>query len=75
MPRRDGTGLMGIGSMRGRGFGLRNEKYMYGRGRCFVYGLGIRRGFGIESNKELLQKQKEILELRLKAVEKQLEEL
>ncbi|MDD4780561.1 MAG: DUF5320 domain-containing protein [Tissierellia bacterium] len=75
MPRRDGTGPMGMGSMTGRGFGLRKNNNMYG-GRCFGHGLG--RGFDCRydylSNKEMLQKQKEILQIRLKAIEDQLDE-
>lgn len=65
MPRRDGTGPIGMGSMIGRRFGLRKNNYMYGR-RCFDF------RYDYEPNKEMLQKQKEILETRLKAIEKQL---
>lgn len=70
MPRRDGTGPMGMGVMTGRGFGFR-DKSIYGRGNCFGYGFGCDR-FGYESNKELLHKQKEILQIQLKALEKQI---
>ncbi|MGD9566915.1 MAG: DUF5320 domain-containing protein [Sedimentibacter sp.] len=75
MPRRDGTGPMGMNSMPARGFGFRKDNSIYGRGNCYGYGLGNGLGcrFGYESNKELLQKKKEILEIQLKIIEKQLE--
>lgn len=76
MPRRDGTGPMGMGAMTKRGFGTRKNNYIYGRENC--YGLGLGSGFRCrnvnESNKELLQKEKEILQIKLKAIEKQIDE-
>jgi len=83
MPRRDGTGPM-CGTMTGRGLGLctGTNAVRYGAG----LGLGCRRGFGggsgrgfaanqnsAKTNKDLLQEQKEILETRLKFIDKQLE--
>ena len=50
MPRRDGTGPMGAGSMTGRGFGLctgaNAVKYGAGLGMGLGLGLACRRGFG-----------------------------
>lgn len=75
MPRRDGTGPRGMGPMTGRGFGFRKNNSIYRRGNCYGYGIGYGFGcrFGYESNKELLQKKKEILEIQLKDIEKQIE--
>ncbi|NLY87855.1 MAG: DUF5320 domain-containing protein [Clostridiales bacterium] len=70
MPRGDGTGPKGAGSMTGRGLGL---------------GLACRRGFGrgfgrgleasSQTQKELLSEQKTILQERLEAIDKELENL
>ena len=50
MPRRDGTGPMGAGSMTGRGLGLctgaNTVKYGAGIGMGLGLGLACRRGFG-----------------------------
>ncbi len=50
MPRRDGTGPMGVGSMTGRGLGLctgaNAVKYGAGIGMGLGLGLACRRGFG-----------------------------
>ncbi|QAT60981.1 hypothetical protein EQM13_04985 [Acidilutibacter cellobiosedens] len=50
MPRRDGTGPMGAGSMTGRGLGLctgaNAVKYGAGLGMGIGLGLACRRGFG-----------------------------
>ena len=50
MPRRDGTGPMGTGSMTGRGLGLCTEataaKNRPGPGMGLGLGLACRRGFG-----------------------------
>ena len=50
MPRRDGTGPMGAGSMTGRGFGsctgANAVKYSAGLGLGLGLGLACRRGFG-----------------------------
>lgn len=65
MPRRDGTGPMGIGSMTCRRSRLINNNNRYGR-RYFDF------KYDYDTNKEVLQKQKEILETKLKAIEEQL---
>ena len=50
MPRRDGTGPMGAGSMTGRGLGFctgaNAVKYGAGLGMGLGFGLACRRGFG-----------------------------
>ena len=50
MPRRDGTGPLGGGSMTGRGFGLCTganvARYGAGLGMGLGLGLACRRGFG-----------------------------
>lgn len=50
MPRRDGTGPMGVGSMTGRGLGFctgaNAVKYGAGLGIGLGLGLAYRRGFG-----------------------------
>ena len=73
MPRRDGTGPMGAGSMTGRGFGL-------GLACRRGFGRGLGRGFAVNQNssktqKELLQEQKDLLKNRLDVIDKQLENL
>ncbi len=91
MPRRDGTGPMGAGSMTGRGLGVctgANAGLGMGLGlglacrRGFGRGLGrgFGRGFGInqtssKSQKELLEEQKTMLQDRLEVIDKQLENL
>ncbi|MDD2234951.1 MAG: DUF5320 domain-containing protein [Desulfitobacteriaceae bacterium] len=92
MPRRDGTGPMGAGSMTGRGLGLCTDanvvKYGVGLGTGVGLGLACRRGFGrgfgrgfavsqtsSKTPKELLNEQKTILQDRLEAIDKQLEDL
>ena len=89
MPRRDGTGPMGRGSMTGRGFGVCTGAKASGFGRGMGMGLGLgfrgcRRGFGFSgvtvnnvastSDKECLAEQKDLLEKRLELINKQLEE-
>ena len=84
MPRRDGTGPMGNGSMTGRSMGFCVKAGIAGVG--VGLGLGCRRGFrrwfGVNNDfgqisngtgKESLQAEKEILKNRLEAIEKQLE--
>lgn len=71
MPRRDGTGPMGAGSMTGRGLGLVCR-------RGFDRGFG--RGFAVnqttsKTQKELLQEQKDMLQNRIEVIDKQLENL
>lgn len=84
MPRRDGTGPMGRGSMTGRGMGpCCNANDVGGRG--LGLGLACRRGFGRRGNfnnitdskneKELLREQKEILEHKLNLINEQLNDL
>ncbi|MEA4889878.1 MAG: DUF5320 domain-containing protein [Clostridiaceae bacterium] len=86
MPRRDGTGPMGAGSLTGRGLGLcastDTVKYGTGFGRGLGFGLACRRGFGrgivvnqngSKTQKELLQEQKNVLKSQLEVIDKQLE--
>ena len=88
MPRRDGTGPMGAGSMTGRGLGLctgaNAVKYGAGLGMGLGLGLACRRGFGrgfavnqtsSKTQKELLNEQKAMLQDRLEVIEKQMENL
>ncbi len=86
MPRRDGTGPMGAGSMTGRGLGLCTgaNAVKYGAGLGLGLGLACRRGFGrgfavnqnsSKTQKELLQEQKNVLKSRLDVIDKQLENL
>ncbi|PHJ36910.1 hypothetical protein P378_19550 [Desulforamulus profundi] len=90
MPRRDGTGPMGLGSMTGRGLGFCTgaNAVKYGAGLGLGLGLGCRRGLGrgfgrnfavdqtsSKTQKELLQEQKDLLQSRLEVIDKQLENL
>ena len=90
MPRRDGTGPMGGGSMTGRGLGLwcGASAVKYGAGLGMGLGLACRRGFGrgfgrgfamnqtsSKTQKELLNEQKTMLQDRLEVIDKQLESL
>jgi hypothetical protein len=90
MPRRDGTGPMGAGTMIGRGLGLCTgaNAVRYGTGFRMGLGLACRRGFGggfgrgfavnetsPKTQKELLQEQKAILQNRIEVIDKQLENL
>lgn len=88
MPRRDGTGPMGAGSMTGRGLGLctgaNAVKYGAGLGMGLGLGFACRRGFGrgfafnqtfSKTQKELLNEQKTMLQDRLEVIDKQLENL
>jgi hypothetical protein len=92
MPRRDGTGPMGVGSMTGRGLGICTGasavKYGAGLGMGLGLGFACRRGFsrgfgrGFAGNrtssktqKELLSRQKTMLQDRLDVIDKQLENL
>lgn len=85
MPRRDGTGPMGSGSMTGRGLGLCIGANVIKTAIDFGLGLGFRRGRGQgvgrffnvnqsdpKTKKELLQKQKEILQSRIEVIDKQM---
>lgn len=76
MPRRDGTGPWGQGTMTGRGFGPCAGFTGYygpgrGRGRGFGYGLMT----STKDDKQVLQDQKELLENRLKDINNQLEDI
>jgi hypothetical protein len=82
MPRRDGTGPMGMGAMAGRGLGNYTGENVvkYAAG----LGLGCRRGFSrnfledttmFKTQKELLIEQKELLDRRLDVISKRLESL
>lgn len=88
MPRRDGTGPMGAGSMTGRGLGLCTGasavKYGAGLGMGLGLGFACRRGFArgfafkqtsSKTQKELLNEQKIMLQDRLEVIDKQLENL
>jgi hypothetical protein len=83
MPRKDGTGPMGQGSMTGRGFGFctktnANAGLGFNNGRGVGAGYGCKRGFGgFYANqysglteKELLEDQKELIQKRLDAINK-----
>lgn len=83
MPRRDGTGPMGMGSRTGRGIGLCNVTKVMGAigGAGLRLGLGFRGGFGrnassnvinAQNQKDLLMEEKAILENRLSSVNSQL---
>ncbi|WP_102400395.1 DUF5320 domain-containing protein [Haloimpatiens massiliensis] len=83
MPRRDGTGPTGMGSMTGRGLGLCNVAKVAGAigGLGLGLGLGCRRGFrrnsfnnsiNIENQRDLLMEEKAILENKLKLLNEQL---
>lgn len=86
MPRRDGTGPTGVGSMTGRGLGLCTGANAIRHGAGFGMGLKLacRRGFGrgfavnqtsSKTRKELLQEQKDILQNHLEVIDKKLENL
>jgi len=90
MPRRDGTGPMGAGSMTGRGLGncIAANTVKYGAGLGLGLGLACRRGFGrgfgrgfvvnqtsSKTQEELLNEQKTMLKNRLEVIDKQLENL
>ncbi len=78
MPRMDGTGPLGQGSMTGRERGVctgaRTAGYGCGVGRGFGRGIGICRTVRADS-RDLLTAEKEALENRLAFVEKRLEEV
>jgi hypothetical protein len=91
MPRMDGTGPMGAGSMLGRGLGICTDangvKFGAGYGRGLGLGFGCRRGFGRgfgrgftinrlspKAQEELFHQEKTILQERLEAIDKQLDD-
>lgn len=77
MPRRDGTGPMGRGSMSGKGLGVcsgMNARSLNRGNGC----RGNRRSFienetVAKNREELLTEEKELLEIRLDIIKKQLE--
>ena len=83
MPRGDGTGPMGMGSMTGRGAGYcaglavpgaRNAPGMFGGFGCRRGAGGKMRGAGFQANeKELLVQQMNLLEKQLQEVKKRLD--
>ena len=88
MPGRDGTGPMGAGTMTGRGLGpcAGAGALKLGAGLAIGLGLGLacRHGFGRgfansrtspKTQKKLLNEQKTMLQDRLEAIEKQMENL
>ncbi|QXM05513.1 DUF5320 domain-containing protein [Crassaminicella indica] len=71
MPRLDGTGPMGMGAGTGRRRGncnIYNDSVRYNRG--YGRGLGLCRWIG--SEKEFLERRKEILENELEAIKDRL---
>lgn len=86
MPRMDGTGPMGAGTMTGRGLGLctNNEVRKSNFGMGFGRGRNCRRGLGRDfttnqitskTQKELLNAQKATLQSQLEAIDKKLDNL
>lgn len=83
MPRRDGTGPMGAGSMTGRGLGFctgaNAVKYVAGLGMGLGLGLARRRGFGrgfargFVVNQTSSKTQKELLQEQKTMLQDQLE--
>lgn len=86
MPRGDGTGPMGRGSMTGRGMGFCVRTFE--TGETSYIGGGIRRGFrrwfgrgctvmnaSAENKKEFLEDEKNFLQRRLESLEKELEKM
>jgi hypothetical protein len=76
MPGRDGTGPLGQGAMTGRGLGVcfAESRPIYGRGLGLGRGLNCRRVINpvYADSKEVLVAQKAVLEARLEAINKQL---
>lgn len=75
MPGRDGTGPIGARSMTGRGLGFcaGANAVRYSAGFGMRSGLACRHG--AETQKQLLQEQKDRLKNRLKVIDMQLENL
>lgn len=67
MPRRDGTGPIGQGSMTGRGLGFSHRR---GFGRCLP---GNQRTS--KTQEEFLQEQKNLLRNRIEVIDRQLKNL
>jgi hypothetical protein len=70
MPRRDGTGPNGYGPLTGRRMGNCNRR----DGNRTGFGMGYGRNLQSSYTKEDLLKEKELLEQRLKDIDKNLEE-
>ena len=78
MPQRDGTGPMGQGPLTGRGFGPCEGTRPFGRGRGFGRGFGRGRCWQAmpfaqltkEEETAELKREKELIEKRLKELEK-----
>ena len=85
MPGKDGTGVMGHGAKSGRGLGncTGANAVRKGTGLGLGLGQGYRRGIPnfdadptvAETQKELRQEQKKLLERKLDSISKQLESL
>lgn len=81
MPRRDGTGPIGAGPMTGRGLGWCTGVNAGWYGAGFGLGRACRRGFGrwfggggyVNTPKEMLEMQKEMLQNSLNTINKQLQ--
>ncbi len=83
MPRRDGTGPMGAGSMTGRGLGsctgAKAVKYGAGLGLGLGLRLACRRGFGrgfgrgVAANQDSSKTQKELLQEQQAVLKNRLE--
>ena len=74
MPRRNGAGPKGAGSMTGRGFGLCSGT------KAVKHGAGLEMGLaaietGSKQQKELLQEQRSLLQNRLEIIDKRLKGL
>jgi hypothetical protein len=63
MPRRDGTGPQGFGTMTGRKMGICNRGFSYGRYQS-----------PIKETKDDLLREKELLEQRIKNIDRQLKD-
>lgn len=80
MPRRDGTGPMGRGTMSGKGMGFCNEsKFINGMGMgAGCRGsrrMGFRSNINLEDEKSILNSQKNLLENDLNSIKERLEVL
>ena len=75
MPRRDGTGPMGLGSRTGRGMGPCCGGYGSGGGYGMGMGYGRTGRMSKEDKKEMLKEESQYLKEDLDAIEKELAEL
>ncbi|MCX7884198.1 MAG: DUF5320 domain-containing protein [Caloramator sp.] len=80
MPRRDCTGSAGLEPMTGRAMGFCNSNKASIGIRGLGFGIGCKKGFGWnrfnynDDPKDILKKQKAILQERLEVINKQLNE-